>query len=93
MFGVNEIYMDQHTSEEENPFDFTWDDEGSLVVTGDNYVALTNSIHLVACAINRISEIGGADNMKEYLEKAHKEMLDNKYVMEIELDKQRKGIA
>jgi len=93
MFGVNEIYMDQHTNDG-SEFDFSWDDdEGSLIVSGENYVALTNSIHLVACAINRISEIGGADNMKEYLEKAHKEMLDNKYVMEIELDKQRKGIA
>jgi len=93
MFGVNEIYLDEHTEEEENPFDFSWVNENELVVTDDNYLALKNSISLVNCAINSISDIEGGDNMKEYLEKAHKEMLDNKAVMEIELDKQRKGIA
>jgi len=92
MFGVNEILIEQHT-EEENPFDFSWMDEGELVATDDSYLALKNSISLVNCAINSISDIEGGDNMKEYLEKAHKEMLDNKAVMEIELDKQRKGIA
>jgi len=93
MFGVNEMLIEAHTTEEENPFDFTWIDEGELVVTYDNYIALSNSIKLVNTALNSIAEIGGADNMKEYLAKAMNEMLDSKCVMEIEFDKQRKGIA
>lgn len=86
---ANELDIERGTSVDD--FDFTWEKDGELVVNGDNYLALCSSIKLVNCAVNNITQIHGTDNMREYLAQALNEMIDNKYVMEIELDRIRRG--